>query len=379
MQSKHKLLWLTKLLLIVIAVVWCFSPPYSPQHKLSSEEEMHVEELLQEMKTHCVGRYLIDLPASFTLSTGTAPLEEDQWIADISWSGRSYQAYITSKRMYYPAFKQMLERREKELSETRTNNPANMPFLKKVWPLPAGMNGVIFERNLDISADDAIRTLEAYVYTEGVAIKLAKESINDLAPRYKKDRERRGGETNYIPGDLEKINNLLFRLRGRVADDIPLEAGSCIANAFITEDKNGNEKEDISFVFYSEELPGISFVINTDNSTQEDNSLLDRTGEISKTLSEVNAKIIKSGRHEINDIKAEEMLVKGPKAGSDYPVYIFNLFMNETHGSNKTPYLNITLTNEWNSEVPFTGYSQDELMAFWNAITETVRMRPDAN
>ncbi|WP_052130522.1 T6SS immunity protein Tli4 family protein [Erwinia typographi] len=376
MLSKYKPLMLVVLLIIVIITGWYFTRSYPPQSKLSSVEEIHVKALLKEMKTHCVGRYLVDLPTSFTLSTGAEPLDKNQWIANVKWPERSYNTYITSKRMYYPAFEQMLKRREKELSKTRTDNPANMPFLKKIWPLPAGMNGVIFERNLGISADDAIRTLEAYIYSEGVAMKIQKESINDLAPRYKKDRERRGSETNYIPGDLDKLSNLLSRLRGREEDEIPRGAGSCIANAFIAAQTSWREEEDIAFVFSSENLLGINFVIDTDNSTREEISLLDRADEITKILSEVDAKIIRKGRREINNMKAEEMLASGPKWGSVNPVYIFNLFINETQGSNKTPYFNAILTNEGNSDIPFTGYNQDELMAMWDTITQTVRMRP---
>lgn len=379
MQSENKLLWLASILLIVIAAGWYFSRAYPPQIKLSTAEETHVNELLTRMKTHCIGRYLIDLPGSFTLSTGTEPLEKQQWIANLKWPDRSYKTYIASKRMYYPAFEQMLERREKELMETLTTNPVNMPFLKKIWPLPVGMNGVIFERNLDTSADDAIRTLEAYIYSEGVAIKLQKESINDLAPRYKEGRERRGSETNYIPGDLDKINYLLSRIRGKEADEIPREAGSCIANAFIAPDKKGDEQEDVAFVFFSEKMSGLNFVVSTNNFLQEKESLLERAGEISNTLSEVNARIIRKGHLEMNNMKAEEMLITGPKADSYYPVYIFNLYINEKRGSNKTPWVNVTLTNESNSSIPDAGYSENELIAFWNTISQTIRMRPGTN
>jgi len=375
MQSKNKLLWLAPIFVMVIAVGWYFCRSYTSQIKLSPAEDAHVKELLNGMKTHCVGRYLIDLPASFILSTGTAPLEEEQWVANINWSGRSYKTYIASKRMYYPAFEQMLKRRKKELSEIHTINPANMPFLKKVWPLPVGLDGVIFERNLDISADDAVRTLEAYVYSEGVAIKIQKESINDSAFRYQKDRERRGIETNFIPEDIEKFNNLLSRIRGRKVDDIPRESGVCVANAFIATDKTGTEQEDITTLFSSENMPGFSIEVSTNNFIQEKESLLERTDEIVSALSEMNARIIRKGRLEINNTKAEEMLATGPKPDSLYPIYIFNLYINETRGSNATPWLNTSLSNESNRNIPDARYSQGELIEFWSTITRTVRMR----
>jgi hypothetical protein len=41
------------------------------------------------------------------------------------------------------------------------------------------MDGVIFERNENESAADAMRILEGYLYTNGVVIKLQKQTVND--------------------------------------------------------------------------------------------------------------------------------------------------------------------------------------------------------
>ena len=378
MRSSYKWRRPIFIFFLVIIIVWYFTHTYPPKITLSPKEEKHVKELLNKMETHCVGRYLIDLPASFTLLNGTEPLEENKWIADIGSPEYSHKIHIASKRMYYPAFEKLLKRREMELSEIRTNNPENMPFLKKIWPLPIGMKGVIFERNLDFSVNDMVRMLEGYIYNGSVAIKIEKKTMNDLAPRYKEYRERLGSETNNIPGDIEKFNDLLSRIQGREGNEIPRMTGSCMANIFLMPDKKGMEQEDISFVFSSEKIPGVNFVINTDNFTQEKSGLLDRTGEIRQVLSETDAEIFRKGRRKINGVKAEEMLVTGSEPDSDYPVYIFNLFMNETHGSNQTPYLNVALTNEGNSVIPFTGYNQNELIDIWNAITQTIRIRPVA-
>ncbi|ROP49460.1 hypothetical protein EDF81_4472 [Enterobacter sp. BIGb0383] len=370
-----KLLWVGLFLgLALVSIVLTRTLQANPV----ATETAHVKELLSEMKTHCVGRYLFDLPVSFSLSTGTEPLEKDSWIAVINWPDRTYKTYITSKRMYYPAFEQMLKRREQELRETRTDNPLNMPFLKKTWPLSADMKGVVFERNLDVNSNDSVRTLEAYLYSNGVAIKLQKESINDLAPRYQKDRERRGGETNYIPGDLEKLRELFSRIRGRGKDEIPNESGSCIANAFIERRLNDSEQEDITHLFSSENLPGFDVEVNTNNFQCDEEGILERAEDIGEALSGVNARIIHKGSREINLLKASEMLITGPKPNNDYPVYIFDLYANEKRGSNKSPWVNISLSNEGNVNIPPADYNQEELLIFWNAITRTVRMRPVA-
>lgn len=106
------------------------------------------------------------------------------------------------------------------------------------------MKGVIFERNVDSGTNDAMRTLESYLYTNGVAIKLQKVSVNNSSPRYEKDR---GGDPirNFIFRDIDRMKNLLLRITGRQENEISVAPGSCIADAFIATDKYAQEKEDI--------------------------------------------------------------------------------------------------------------------------------------
>lgn len=101
-----KLLWIGLFIgMVLISIVLTRTLQANPV----VTEMANVNELLSEMKTHCVGRYLIDLPASFTLSSGMEPLENERWLTVITWPERSYKNYITSKRMYYPSYEQMLK------------------------------------------------------------------------------------------------------------------------------------------------------------------------------------------------------------------------------------------------------------------------------
>ncbi|MFZ3622111.1 hypothetical protein ACOYA6_23045, partial [Leclercia barmai] len=143
-----------------------------------------------------------------------------------------YETYLATKKMYHPAFVQQLIRREAGLRASNPLRSENMPFLKKVWQLPDGMDGVIFERNVNESVADAMRILEGYLYTNGVVIKLQKQTVNDSASRY--ERQRNGDPIqNYVESDVSQMQLLMARISGRDNDAIPTKPGSCITHAFI--------------------------------------------------------------------------------------------------------------------------------------------------
>ncbi|WP_277756465.1 hypothetical protein [Rosenbergiella nectarea] len=87
--------------------------------------------LFEEVRPYCVGRYLIDLPTSFSRYKLSEKMEDNMWEANISRPDDLYKTYILTKKMYHPAFLQFIQRREEELSVKKTVNIDNMPFLKK--------------------------------------------------------------------------------------------------------------------------------------------------------------------------------------------------------------------------------------------------------
>lgn len=364
-------------LCVIIAtgtIVWWYNRPYPPKETLTSRQEANVKEMLKEMRTRCVGRYLIDLPASFTPYRSSQQLEDNHWVANVSMPDDSRKTYITTKRMYSPAFEQFIQRREKEIAQGIVINPLNKPYLKKVWVLSNGMKGVIFERNVDSGTNDAMRTLEGYLYTNGVAIKLQKVSVNNSSPRYEKDR---GGDPirNFIPRDIDRMNSLLFRITGRQEGEIPTTPGSCIADAFIAADKYAQGQEDIYRNYTSDVAWGLKVSLNMDNFTKGRDSVLERAGDISRDLSRMHGYIVRKGSFDINGLHAEEILMMAPEPSNNESRYSFGLYINEKIASYKLPGLTLDLGNISRNPTPYT---QEEIITFWDAITHTVRLRPNA-
>ncbi|MCC8459850.1 hypothetical protein J8L69_20145 [Photorhabdus aegyptia] len=344
--------------------------PVSYYPILTEKEKKMTDEMLANMQTRCVGRYLIDLPAGF-----------DNIIHDGIFIG---DAQIETERLYPPAFEQRIRLREQELKEDKTIDPKDMPFLKKIYRLQGEQTGVIFDRNEDIGEPGFGRVLEAHLYDNGVAFKIIM-NITDLSDaKYASDRKSyiRAGfsedELNTTDKTMMKMRNLLSRISGRKDTEIPTEAGTCIPDGFITGSRD--EKERMTFVYKRNESDHFTFSVEILNYIQEKDHLLERLKGMEGLFLAVHAKIIRKGKREINGTYTEEVLTTAPtekimEPETKIPGYAFSLIANETAGDYKNPFVAIDLGNDRLSATP---YSENELITFWDAVTNTFRKRPGA-
>ncbi|VTN54143.1 Uncharacterised protein [Raoultella ornithinolytica] len=355
--------------------VYQYFRPYNPSPQtLTSSQQVAMNKINAEMKPYCVGRYMLDLPSSFTAYNDSAPLDDNIWAAVTSRPEDTYKTYLATKKMYHPGFVQLIALREKVLQNSKTIDAQDMPFLKKVWPLPDGMDGVIFERNENESVADAMRILEGYLYTNGVVIKFQKQTINDSSSVYNKQRRGRPAR-NYVARDVSQMQSLMARISGRDNDVIPTKPGSCITHAFIATDPTARDREDINIGLISNTLDNIRVVVSNDNFTREENTVLDRMGEIKSNISRSRGGIERKGAFSVNGLEAQEFLATGLQEDNDEPRYQFEMYINEMTASYKAPGFMLTLDNQRMSP---TSYSKEEIIAFWDEISRSVRLRPGA-
>jgi Tle cognate immunity protein 4 C-terminal domain/Tle cognate immunity protein 4 N-terminal domain len=371
-KVKRKVIILAAFIVLSVGGYQYFRPYNpSPQRLTSSQQEV-MNKINAEMKQYCVGRYMLDLPSSFTAYNDSAPLDENIWAAVISRPEDMYKTYLATKKMYRPGFMQLLALREKALRESKTIDAQDMPFLKKVWPLSGGMDGVIFERNENESVADAMRILEGYLYTNGVVIKLQKQTINDSSALYNEQRRGRPAR-NYVARDVSQMQSLMARISGRDNGAIPTKPGSCITHAFIATDPTSLDREDISVGLESKTLEHVRIILSTDNFTREKDTVLERSGEIESNL--YRGHVERKGAFSVNGIQAQEFLATGSQSSSDEPRYDFEMFINEMSASYQTPNFILTLEND---AMPPTSYSKEEIISFWDRISRSVRVRPGA-
>ncbi|TDB63035.1 T6SS immunity protein Tli4 family protein [Photorhabdus khanii] len=363
MNKKNIFLILLCVLAIYALWRWYFPDPYHPS--LTEKEKQVTTEMLANMQTRCVGRYLIDIPVGF----GNI-IHDGIFIGD---------ATIETERLYPPEFEYRIEAREQELKTTQYVKPKDMPFLKKVYRLQGNMEGVIFDRNESSGIPGYARVLEAHLYNNGVAFIVTMKFVELSDDKYKEDRDDyiKAGfserEYNELYQTLEKMKRLLSRISGRKDTEIPTVAGTCIPDGFIA--GNWNEQENMGFVYRGNQGENFKFSIEILNDLTGENTLLERIGEIEKDLHANRGGIARKGKKEVNGIHAEELLAIGLQPFDNNPRYQFELVANETAGDYKNPYVDIMLRNY---QLPPTPYTGDELITFWDTVTSTFRKRPGA-
>jgi len=373
-KIKRRVIALTVLVTLGYGVYQYFRPYYPSPQKLTLSQQEAMKKLNDEIKPYCVGRYMLDLPSSFVAYNDSVSLEENRWAAVISRPEDIYKTYLATKKMYHPSFVQLITLREKSLRNGYTIDDEDKPFLKKVWSLPNSMEGVIFERNKNEGVSDLMRILEGYLFTNGVVIKLEKMTINDSAPRY--EAQRLGDPIqNYVQADVNQMQELMTRISGRENNVIPTIPGSCITHAFIATDPTAREREDINIGLISNTYDNIRIAVSNDNFTREENTLLDRMGEIKSNISRSRGGIERKGAFSVNGLQAQEFLATGLQEYNDEPRYQFEMYINEMTASYQSPGFMLTLDNQ---RMPATSYSKEEIIAFWDTLSRSIRVRPGA-
>ena len=351
---------LSVMLLIVITIATVLFWPKSPvpTEQLTANERKVMDEKMGNYTPRCIGRYLIDLPEDFVFKGGLTMINDKQ---------------IETQRMYLPAFEQRIRLREKELQELKPIHTINSPFLKKIYKLPAGMNGVIFEYASSEIAPDAFRNLEGHVYDNGVAFKLIIDAVNADGERYAEERNNEPDVYyNNVDRKVHSMISFLGRLQGREADVIPKSKGLCIPNGII--EGTSDEKEEVSFSYQSSANSNVYVNIETNNFLQEDHSMLERSSDISSVLSREKMRTIMKGYKKINGLEAEEWLTVG--LGDDVlSGHNFILNINEKHGDYKSPFLRV---NMMHGPLPDQHLSEKEIHYLWQKIIETTRIRSNA-
>nr|ELR5150823.1 hypothetical protein [Providencia rettgeri] len=338
--------------------------------QLTDKEKVVIENLFEETKPQCIGRYVIDVPDSFSNR-----LHDSVYIGDFK---------IESQFIYPPAFRQRIALRETELREWKTS-AENAPMLKQVIQLPNG-KGIIFDRN-QLGSDDAYRTLEAHVYINHIAFIITTDILDLSAPKYAKEKKSyieisgfTEARTNTRPSQLIAMQSLISRLQGRLDHEIPMEKGVCIPNGFILDD-NEKAKQQVSFVYDTGEF---IFSVESDNRfAGSDDTLLSRSTEINAAIRKQNRETIKKGNLSPSDIPSQQWLVKGEqdvysksenKRITNLPYYFFTFYSNEATGSLTIPKLHILMNNR----NKFTSYSEAQMFEIWDRIVGSLRYKPNA-
>ena len=345
-------------------------PPLTPQ------EQATMQTLTHAMTPRCIGRYLIDLPAGMVPS---------------GWGGLKAQGVnIEVAPLIEPLFQLRYERREAELRAAHLDGQPDQPSLKEIVPLRGAMGG-IFNRADDNALVNAGRTLELHAWRDGYAIKMWIKARDVSYSADNLDEQYKAIGTN-VPQMQALLLDVFARIRGRADTEIPSEPGLCFHGGFLQGAATDEENLDMDYVFT--DIPDVSLSISYNSNIVEDNTLLDRSKDIEANERNAEGHTLRKGKRQSHGGLAFEEWLSAGNTDDHVKGHIFTLEANSKIGSAQTPLLVIDFQNGKRFGIPDkrppgslpldsppplakASLSEGEAVALWDAITDTLRPRPN--
>ncbi|WP_155835139.1 T6SS immunity protein Tli4 family protein [Herbaspirillum sp. RV1423] len=339
---------------------------------LTEQEQRTVTQLTTNMKTQCVGRYLIDLPADVDIY-GHAKLND----VDVKIEPMSQQAFLDGMHKRDAELKAMKHIHGYQFlfgdNEYHPMNSSTEQMRKKgIWH---------FIHLDDEYSGDMGRTLEAYKWNKGYRIKLETKTW-DYTRSIVKDKPRAKEMGNRVPSRLGDMMSLLHDFRGLSNGEIPKEPGVCLTGGFIKSE--ASDEEEVSMSFYLRDKRDVSFDLETNSNIREKTTLLQRGSQIEKAVKTRDGHTIRKGKIDLPGLtSAEEWLLTGI-TNSKVMGHRFALEANSIVGSAQTPLLILDMDNgAFPQDVPRdeiikASLTEGEAVALWDAVSRTIRVRPGA-
>jgi len=333
------------------------TPPLTPQ------EQQTVNALTTNLIPRCVGRHLIDLPAGVTVK-GSATVED---------------ARLETKIMSLDAFNKEISAREAELKAVKSMDAH--PFLYLNLPAWDEHSRYFMHRGSERS-HIANRILEGYRWENGVRVKVLLEASDFSSPDQADDPiVQRMDIKNDVPPKANHVFELLTNFRGRAENEIPTEPGLCLPYGLIL--GKAREGERVTGIFTLASHEDVDFTLVTDSGLAAVGSLLQRHRQIEEALSQIKGgRTVRKGKVALTGVDAEEWLLAGPRPTTEVHGHLFTLEGNALADDVLAPFVRLDMetANPLPDDRPLerASLTDAEALAVWDAISRTLRPRPNA-
>ena len=191
---------------------------------------------------------------------------------------------------------------------------------------------------------------------------------------------------NDVPQKTRLVFDLIEKLQGRPEDVIPTQPGACFLGGFLP-GKALSENEVIRSSFILPDKPDVSFSLESFTNMKSDDTLLQRVNgsAMRSVFKATDGRLIRSGSIDLSEgLKAEEALM-AVTTTANLPVqgHLFSLEANYSGGA-LTPYLLLDMMNGYpnslaqSDEIEKASLTEGEAIALWEAVSRTLRPRPNA-
>jgi hypothetical protein len=322
----------------------------------SMMDRYSVAKLTEKMQTACVGRFLIDLPASMDVSYGSVFIKGFR----ISIQEETQEAFDA----------RMLARQEEIASEPARHGRKNLEAAEDYQK--NGFVGKIFRFGRETTkgeengkpVDWVNVKLEAYLHMEGV-------SFNFTAP------------DGY---DVDKIGNLpalLDRLRPVPPKEIPTAAGFCFGPGMFLDPLPAEDTEGVAIFAGFPDHPDLAMALNMRAGTRPDaQGRLERDAAVDaemplwqKPLMEK----LRRGKRPINGIEGDEVAERWTELNFVH-TFGFNWEVSGTENNVFLPFMHLEMSSGHPANAgarPVTSFLGEEgLIQLWDKISSSIRVRP---
>ncbi len=317
----------------------------------SREDVKKVDNMTDRMKTVCVGRFLIDVPAKAQVNLRLGLVE----------------GFEVARRNESPdAFAARLQTREAELSaKNNMLGRKSMESIKEIQSL--GFSGKVFVhgRYRGYGIEQGQRKYFETISVEGYIHK-GDATYSFVANTYSPDR------TGVLP-------TLLAQLADRAENEVPSEPGFCISGALLRDPSNPARSESIAM---SASLPGhpdLGILFWTNSAPAQGDSLLKRHEAAMEPLTRARTRTLREGERAINGYAGEEVAIKVTELNF---ATVFS-FVWETPGSDDNvlmPHLSLELDTGMSPRAggaPVqSSLSEEAVVLLWDKISSSIRLRP---
>lgn len=324
---------------------------------VTARHQKEVAQMTQKMKTVCVGRFLIDLPADAQVEL-VRPNIDGFDMAVFDESNEDFQKRLAAREMQVQAIPDY------------AGGKRNLEFIREI-KTDRGVIGKVFAHSRKVTEGTRARGLELERYrNEGIAIEalVHADGISfDLASEY------------YDPDQIENLPKLVAQLAPNPEGQVPLEPGFCIERAYFRDPLTADQGEQIMMFARLPDHPDVELmlILSAGNRPDEE-GLLERSATAEEQLSlpdRMRITRLRAAPRTIGSLTGEELIRRGIEE-NDAHVYSFWWEVNGTEDNVLVPHVLFKMTTgkSENGPVP-TSMSEDAAVGLWDRISSSIRLR----
>ena len=334
---------------------------------LTEQEHTTVTELTARLKPRCVGRFLIDMPED-ALSVGRTKLQG---------------VTVEARKMSQDEYRTAMVGLSKKLNATKSSEGFRFVYADGEIEGIKGSRYFISLGDAD-AMTDAERLIEAYTWDLGYQIALRISASDARNSTYFKNvpSVRDDPAMTDTPARTRLVFSLLGRIRGREDDEIPTEPGICFMGGFLPSKATAQETVSASFLLHDKH--DVGFRVDTDSDIHESDTLLQRT-DMDAAIKASDGGTIRKGQIELQGIQQAEEWLSDGLTGAKVRGHYFVLEANSKIGSAATPLVRLDMDNggrlpriDGDRQLTQASLTEGEAVALWDAVSRSLRPRPNA-